>query len=174
MTLDRANSSLSWVCLFTQARQERLACLSLRDVGLEAYLPLYETVIAHARKRRAEVRPLFTRYLFARMKDNPDIVRTAYRLPGVSGFVGKSYANSLVADGVIDLIRSRETANGLVAMDYSHLKSGQKVKLLSGPFAGFEAIFSEPDDKKRSWIFVEFLGKLHHVKIDNLHITTAR
>ena len=155
-----------WVGLFTQPRYEKLARASLDDAGLETYLPLYKTFVSHARKRRAEVRPLFTRYIFARSKSDPHILRTAYRLHGVSGFAGNNFANSLVREEVINLIKSREGEEGLVAMNFTTLLPGQKVKLLSGAFAGFEAIFQEVDDQRRCRILLEFLGKLHRKRLE--------
>ena len=164
--LDQASGS-RWVCLFTQPRHERLAHAALSDAGLEVYLPLYRTFVSHARRRKAEVRPLFTRYIFARASDNPHLIRTSYRLHGVSGYAGKTFANSLVRDEVVELIRAKETHEGLVAMNFSNLTQGQKVKLIEGPLAGFEAIFQEIDDQRRSWIFVELLGKLHRMRVEN-------
>ena len=156
-----------WVCLFTQPRNENLAKTSLNDAGLETYLPLYRTLVSHARRRRAELRPLFTRYIFARAKDDSEIIKTAYRLRGVSGYAGKTFANSLVRNEIVKLIRSRETDEGLVAMNFSSLNVGQKVKLIDGPLAGFEAVFQEIDDRRRSWIFIELLGKLHRMRVEN-------
>lgn len=163
-----------WVCLFTQPRYEGLACDSLKRAGLEPYLPLYRTFVSHARKRSAEVRPLFTRYIFARSNGAPHALRTAYRLQGISGYAGNSFANSLVREDVINLLRSREGDEGLVAMDFNTLIPGQKVKLLSGAFAGFEAVFQEVDDQRRCWIFLEFLGKPHrkNVAMNSLEVVT--
>ena len=155
-----------WVCLFTQPRNEKLAFASLADAGLEPYLPLYRTFVTHARRRRVEVRPLFSRYIFARSENDPDKLRIAYRVHGVSGYAGKTFTNSLVRDDIVDALRGRETEDGLVSMNFSNMTSGQKVKLLSGPFAGFEAIFEEIDDQRRCWIFLEFLGKLHRKRVE--------
>ena len=44
---------------------------------------------------------------------------------------------------------------------------GQSVKVLSGPFAGFEAVFSEVDDSKRSYILLDLIGKTHRLRVVN-------
>gem|GEM_PF-1982566 len=157
----------SWTCLLTQPRHEQYAFDSLIEAGIEAYLPRYTKIIKHARKCRTEVRPLFTRYIFARAVDDPIRIQSAYRLRGISGFVGKTFYNSVVREDVINLIRSRETDEGLVELNIAKFTAGQKLKLINGPLAEFEAIFQEPNDKKRSWVLVELLGKIHRLKIDN-------
>jgi transcriptional antiterminator RfaH len=160
----------TWSCLFTQPRNERLALESLYEAGIEAYLPCYKAIITHSRKSRTEIRPLFARYIFARTVDDPNKIQTAYRLRGISGFVGKTFHNSIVRDEVIDLIRSRESGDGTVIMDFAGISAGQKLKLIDGPFAGFTALFQEVDDRKRSWILIELIGKMHRLKIDNRKI----
>ena len=157
----------SWVCLFTQPRNEKLAVSASEEAGFEAYLPQYKSLVSHARRRKIEIRPLFARYIFVRSLSNQDVIRAAYRLRGVSGFAGQTLENSFVAEEILEEIRKRQTCEGLIAMDFSKVNSGRSVKLIGGGMAGYQAIFQEPNDQKRSWILIEFLGRMHRMKIEN-------
>lgn len=46
-------------------------------------------------------------------------------------------------------------------------KQGEKVEIGSGPLAGVEAVFDEPDGMKRSFLLLKFVGLEKRVSIDN-------
>ena len=160
-----------WVCLFSQSHRERLASGSLSEAGFEVYLPLYQKLVRRAGKRvpmRVPMRvPLFPRYLFARAGAGDASLATSYRMQGVSSFASRTLEQSLVSEAVISAIRARHDEDGDVVLDAARIKPGQLVKLLDGPFAGLQAAFAEPDDRKRSFILLDLLGKTHRVKVAN-------
>lgn len=165
--------SALWLCLFTQPTRESLAAGSLDNAGFEVFLPVYKKSIVHARRRSEVLRPLFPRYIFARAASADCNLAAAYRLTGVSSFAGPNLAQSWVSDDIIDTFRRRQDATGVIHMDFSHVKPGQKVLVATGPFAGFEAAFSEPNDQKRSWILIHLLGKANKVLVSNRQIEIA-
>jgi len=173
MSIERNDGLGNWVCLFTQPVREQLAKSSLLEGGFETFLPVYKKTIVRGRKRSDVLRPLFPRYVFARPMSASCNLASAYRLTGVSSFAGPSLAQSYVGDEVINLLRRRQDADGIVHMDFGHLKPGQKVQVTGGPFAGFEAAFAETNDQKRSWIFIELLGKANRVLVSNQQIEVA-
>jgi transcriptional antiterminator RfaH len=162
-----------WICLFTQPVREQLAQASLVDAGFEVFLPVYKKSIVHARRRSEVLRPLFPRYVFARPRSEDCNLASAYRLTGVSSFAGPNLAQSIVCDAIMDTLRRRQDADGVVHLDFGHVKPGQKVQVTAGPFAGFEAAFSEPNDQKRSWIFISLLGKANKLLVSNHQIEIA-
>ncbi len=173
MTIKVERKASDWICLFTQPVREHLARSSLLDAGFEAFIPVYKKTIVHGRKQSDVLRPLFPRYVFARSIAISCNLASAYRLIGVSSFAGPSLAQSFVSDDVIEVLRRRQDAAGVVHMDFGHLKSGQRVQVTSGPFAGFEAAFSETSDQRRSWIFISLLGKANRVLVSNQQIEAA-
>jgi transcription antitermination factor NusG len=72
-----------------------------------------------------------------------------------------------VSETIIAAIRARHDEEGDVIFDVSRIEPGQLVKILDGPFTGLQAAFAEPDDRKRSFILLDLLGKTHLVKIAN-------
>ena len=156
-----------WVCLFSQSHRERLASGSLSEAGFEVYLPLYQKLVRRAGKRVPMRVPLFPRYLFARAGAGDASLATSYRMQGVSSFASRTLEQSLVSEAVISAIRARHDEDGDVVLDAARIKPGQLVKILDGPFAGLQAAFAEPDDRKRSFILLDLLGKTHRVKVAN-------
>lgn len=161
-----------WVCYFTQPHREKLALASLRESGLEAYLPLYrKSVLRRGKPAQARV-PLFPRYIFAASPQDATLF-AASRLKGVTSFAARTLEQSLVCDSIISTLRGAHDEEGLVCFDSGRARSGQAVKVLSGPFAGFEGLFVEPDDKKRSFILLNLLGKTHRISVFNRALEVA-
>jgi len=156
-----------WVCLFSQPHRERLALGSLSQAGFEVYLPLYQKLVLRSGKRVPMRVPLFPRYLFARAGSGEASLATSYRMRGVSSFASRTLEQSLVSEKIISAIRARHDEDGDVVLDLASIKPGQLVKILDGPFAGLQAVFAEPDDRKRSYILLDLLGKTHRVKVAN-------
>ena len=154
-----------WVCLFTQPHRERLALASLSEAGFEVYLPFCRKLVGRSGQRVPICMPLFPRYVFARAGEAA--LATAYRMRGISAFGNRTLKQSFVPDAIISTIRARHDEEGDVVLDVLNIKPGQVVKVLDGPFAGLNAAFAEPDDRKRSYILLDLLGKTHRVKIAN-------
>ena len=95
------------------------------------------------------------------------------RLNGITSFAGPSLERSLVEAQIINVIKERQDDRGVILIKNNELSSGQSVKLLSGPFVGFEAIFSEADDRKRSFILLDLMGKTHRLRVLNSSIGVA-
>ena len=162
-----------WVCLFSQPHREKLASGSLSQAGFEVYLPFCRKYVLRSGKRVPMRIPLFPRYLFARDGAGEARIATSYRMRGVSGFANRTLDQSLVSETIISAIRSRQDDEGDVILDVFRIKPGQLVKVIDGPFTGLHAAFAEPDDRKRSFILLDLLGKTHRVKVANNSIEVA-
>lgn len=165
-----SRSSDSWVCYYSQPHKEKLAEASLQGAGFEVFLPLCVTLIRRNNKYVQSIRPLFSRYIFAR---NGEDLIGAKRLNGISGFAGKLLEASYVDPLIVDAIRVRQDDRGVVLLKNSELIPGHSVKVLSGPFSGLEAVFSEVDDHKRSFILLDLMGKTHRFRVLNSSIGVA-
>lgn len=85
------------------------------------------------------IAPLFPCYIFV----NLDIARN-YRLVkytrGVKNIVGTAYAPAIVPDAIISAILDR-MENGIITAKAQEFRSGDEIKIRTGVFDGFEAIF---------------------------------
>ncbi len=161
-----------WLCLFTQPHRERLALASLREDGFEVYLPLYSKSVLRNGKRTSMKAPLFPRYLFVAGADDAAFFSAA-RTKGVTSFAGRTLDQSRVCESIIRSLQATHDDDGMVSFDPARVQSGQSVKVLAGPFAGFDAVFAEANDRKRSVILLNLLGKTHRVSVPNRILEVA-
>jgi transcriptional antiterminator RfaH len=122
-----------WAVLRTQTHNELMAARSVEARGVEAYIPLLS-------KPHAE-RPalLFPGYLFARVDAASDDLLRIRSAPGVAYVLPHGGTPTLLAEGVVDLIRKRLADPSAAAV--RALRSGDRVTVINGPFRWMEAVF---------------------------------
>ena len=153
---------LRWYALMAKPRQEARVAGSLAARGLEVFLPTY----SHRDRGSGRwlTRPFFPRYLFARF----DWERTGWAavqwttgLSQVVGFDGRP----AWLDGA--LIRHwRQRLELLDGDDFTRLKAGDRVRVQSGPFRDYEAVFDRHlNGQSRVAILVDILGRKTSVQV---------
>ena len=135
-------SNSQWYLVHSKARQEDLAELNLRFLGLETFCPRLPELKSTRSKAQTDGEVLFPGYFFVRVN-----MKTGYRkvtyAHGVLRVVKFGAELAVVEQEIIDSIRER-VHNGLVLPPPSaSLESGQIVRIHKGPFHGFEAIFEQ-------------------------------
>lgn len=158
---------LRWYVVRTQPRREGQVEAVLCQRGIEVYLPR----ILSRRKDRLGQRlrePLFSGYAFARLMLNSQAWLQARSAPGVSYFLGtRSHGKPVpVPDGLVKEIRDQAEAH-LHRGWQPGLRSGDRVVICSGPFAGLEAVFDGVlSPSGRSRVLVQILSRLVPVEIE--------
>lgn len=56
-------------------------------------------------------------------------------------------------------------SSGLHQNNRPQFRAGETIKLVEGPFAGMEAVFTEEDGEKRVIVLLELLGKTNKVRV---------
>jgi transcriptional antiterminator RfaH len=93
---------------------------------------------------------------------------------GVVGLVRFGGQPAVVPDAVMAALRQREdAASGLHEDKRPLFKAGEAVKLVEGPLAGMEGIFTEQDGDKRVILLLDLLGKVNKVTVSRDWITRA-
>ena len=111
-------------------------------------------------------RPLFPRYLFVRIDLDAEQWRSVLGTVGVISLVGGD-PPAPVADTVIEAIKARCDAQGLVRIDPGlGLSEGQGVRIAEGPLADLEGVFLEIDDQSRVAILLSLMGRRVRVQVD--------
>ena len=160
-----------WACARLEPHRERLAVHCLGVNGYEVYLPrLRERRISHG--RRIEVRPpLFPGYAFVLIHLQWHAARWA---PGTLGLIMDGTRPAKVADEVIEEIRRREV-DGLIDLPKPPpLRRGVRVRILSGPFTGHLAIFTDMRPRQRVEILLQLLGGEQRVTLAKKDIEVVR
>ena len=119
-----------WFVVMSKPRQEEVARENLARQGFELYLPVIET----------EGQPsvaLFPRYLFLKPGYDDQSLETVRSSRGVSHLVRFGDRLATATDGLIESIRALEVH--LKDSAAETLSPHDRVEILSGPFAGYDA-----------------------------------
>lgn len=135
-------SDSRWYLIHSKSRQENVAELNLRRLGVETFCPRLRGVKPTQRTPQSKEEVLFPGYLFIKADMRSEYRKVTYA-HGVLRVVKFGAAPAVVEEEIIDSIRER-VHNGFVVLPLpSPLKSGQVVRINKGHFHGFEAIFEQ-------------------------------
>ena len=130
----------SWYVLRSKPHKEDVLCRQVVGQGFEIFYPCIPVKSINPRARK--VAPYFPGYMFVRVTIE-EVGRSAFRwIPHAHGLICFDGAPADVPDDLIAAIRARveviNAAGGELLLD---LRRGDPVRIKSGVFAGYEAIF---------------------------------
>ena len=155
-----------WYACATLARREKQVEEWLRQRGVESFLPL------HSKERRWKDRktlvpwPLFPGYVFGRF--TLDQLPGVISLPGVSTVVRQGGRPAPIPDQEIENVRLFAEAlsrTGVQPELVCHVRVGQRVKVISGDFAGIEGKVREIRGRKRLYVGVSIIPLGWRIKL---------
>lgn len=166
-------NACSWYVVHTQPQNEMRAETHLQRQGFATYLPRYLRVRRHARKTETVARPLFPRYMFVALDPTRDRWRAIQSTVGVSHLITNGEHPVEVSRSIVDEIRSRETADGYVALGLpSGIAVGSHVRLIDGIFAESQGVLERIADHRRVAILLKLLGREVRVLVPAASIGT--
>lgn len=140
-----------WFIVRTKPRQEFVAEKSLKSLGANVYLPLYQKKIKKNKEKKDVISPLFSGYLFAQFSIL-DLYHKVRYTRGVKSVLGNNEGLWTINNNKIENIKLREDNDGIVTMIKLEEKfeSGDQILIDEGDFDGWEGIFYEelPDNKR--------------------------
>ena len=128
-----------WYLLRTKPGKERWVRDQLAGRLSEVFLPMLKARMPRWGRMAISTAPLFPCYVFARLDLRTNYFEVKY-LAGVSGLVSAGNEPIVVPETIISEIRSRGV-DDVVEIREDPFDSGQQVRVVDGPFRGFEAIF---------------------------------
>jgi transcription antitermination factor NusG len=146
-----------WYVAQTLPCREASAQMQLAAQGFRAFLPRYAKTIRHARKLITASAPLFPRYLFVALDLGRDRWRSVNGTFGVVGLImGEQFPIS-VPHGVVESLAACCGADGHVQLS-DGLTVGERVRVLSGPFADMIGKLARLDGGARCQVLLQLLG----------------
>jgi transcription elongation factor/antiterminator RfaH len=130
------SAALAWYLIRTKPGKEQYVNRELSRRLPETFMPMLET---RSRQRTVSLVPLFPQYLFARLELAAHYYEVRF-MPGVVGFISAGCEPIAVTPTIVDNVRSR-CKNGVVHIPQRPFRNGQHVRIVSGPFCDFDAIF---------------------------------
>ena len=160
-----------WFLVHTLPKSERKAEWHLGAQGFRTYLPRFKKTVRHARQLRTVRAVLFPRYLFVILDLERDRWLSVRSTVGVSRLFTQDGRPVPVPVGIVESLIGRSDG-GLTRLDYG-LSEGQRVRILSGPFADFVGTLEQLDEAGRVKVLLEMMGTAVPVTLDRSALAPA-
>jgi transcriptional antiterminator RfaH len=159
-----------WYLVYLTAGSEAKARDALRSEGITVFLPEYAAGVVHARKATIVIRPLFPRYMFARLDPQRGGFAAVRKTPDVR-LVDCAGTPQVVPEKVI-----RDVSWACDSGEFDALPNGSRVsgedfpqgcavKVVGGPLAEFIGKIKAQPHGKRGLVLVELLGREMQVSV---------
>jgi transcription antitermination factor NusG len=161
-----------WFVARVLPHQENRAQCNLHRLGFRSFVPRLRRTVRHARRLRDTLQPLFPGYIFVVIDLSKQHWRSDNGTFGVASLIMGAEQPRPVPPGVIEaLVASCETCGAVRLED--GLEIGQKVRILSGPFAETLCRLSHLDDRGRVRVLLEIMGMEVAAQLDRSAIAPA-
>jgi transcription antitermination factor NusG len=152
-----------WYALYVRSRHEKTVENSLKSKGYNVFSPSYRTKRKRV-DRIAEIEvALFPGYVFCQF--DPSKRLPILMTPGVVGVVGRGNRPEPVDEKEIASIRTLALA-GHPVQPWPFLRSGQRIRMQSGPLTGAEGIFLHIQDEYHLIVSLSLLQRAVSVVIE--------
>lgn len=149
--------------LHVRSRHEKVVEKGLRSKGYRVFSPFYRT-----RRKRVDRIAEIDVALFPGLRlchFDPNHRLPILTTPGIVGVVGSGRKSEPVDDSEIASVRT-VAMSGLPVQPWLFLRSGQRIRLRSGPLVGAEGIFLRAKDEYHIVVSVTLLQRAISVVID--------
>lgn len=161
-----------WYLLYCKPKSELRAQLNLGMQGLETYLPMVQVEKKEKGLSQVKKSPLFPNYLFVKFDPYEFSVSKIHSTRGVARLVDCSEQLTPLNDILITQLKHQELIAPVLSSSKTFI-SGEKVRVLSGPFSELEGVFVEHSGQERCKVLFKFLGKLQSLEFDMADIQAA-
>lgn len=175
MDNEKAGGIPHWYAIYTHPKQENRAEYNLRAWNVETLNPKLKErqYNSFSSAPTYVVKQLFPRYIFARFEANALLYKVWFTR-GVHSIVSFGNNPAPVDDQVIDFIRSRNGADGLISLA-EDLQVGNKVMIKDGPFKNLAGIFErEVKDFTRVMILLGAISYQGRVIVEREQVRKIR
>jgi len=162
-----------WYAVNTHPAAEAKACFNLKRQGWETFYPKTLKTIKSGRRIRSELRPFFPGYVFVSLDPYLDGWRAVDSTLGVRSIVKNGDSPSAVPRGIVEGLKQMTEEDGRI-VSTSHLKTGENVRFLSGPFADMVGALERLDATGRVLVLLDILGRVTQVQAKAADLAPVR
>jgi len=149
-------ATLFWSVVQSHPACERKAITNIERQGFTCYAPK-EKIIRIVRGRKVhDARWLFPRYLFVWITDHWYALFGTF---GVSSLIMNGDKPAKLPEGWVEKMKEREIG-GLIVLNASRFKKGQRVEVTGGLFAGHHGLYQGMTSRQREVILLDALGRV--------------
>ena len=149
--------------------EQRIETMGMKDMIFDIVVPTEEEIEVKEGKRRTVERRVFPGYILVNMIMNEESWYVVRNTPGVTGFVGMGNTPTpLRTEEVSQIIKRMEADAPRIKVTF---KSGERVRIVDGPFNDFRGTVSEIDmERAKVRVMVNFFGRETPVELDFLQV----
>jgi transcription antitermination factor NusG len=152
-----------WYAAYTRVNQEKRVAAELGAREVEHFLPLYNSVRRWKDRRVRLTLPLFPGYLFVRLALQ-DRLRVL-QIPAVVRLIGFGGLPTALRDEEVQMLRAGIGSESH-AGPHPFLTVGRRVRIVSGPLAGFKGILRRKQNNFRLIVSIELIHRAFAVDVD--------
>ncbi|MGE0383655.1 MAG: transcription/translation regulatory transformer protein RfaH [Gammaproteobacteria bacterium] len=156
--------SRDWYLVRCKPRGERTALENLARQQYRVFLPLLRVRRRRRGKFVPRVEPMFPGYLFVELAQGEDDFAPIRSTLGVMGLVRFGDAYARLPGDFIRALRDRSDADGIHEVPQAPLARGQRVMLIEGAFAGYEAVFEAGTGRERVAVLLDIAGRFVRIQ----------
>ncbi|NDJ76746.1 MAG: hypothetical protein GYB65_10850 [Chloroflexi bacterium] len=159
-------STTAWYVLHSKPHKEPSLNEYLQSLDIETYYPTLTVNPVNPRARK--IRPYFPRYLFVNVDLDEVGISTLRWASGATGLVMFGGEPATVPDHVIREMKQRVAQIRAEEKQFlDGLQPGDPVRIVDGPFAGYEAIFDvRLSGNQRVQVLLDMLKRPIKVQVD--------
>ncbi len=152
--------------------EQRIETMGMKDKIFDVVVPTEEEIEVKEGKRRTVERRVFPGYILVNMIMSEESWYVVRNTPGVTGFVGMGNSPTpLRPEEVAQIIKRMEAEAPRIKVTF---KSGERVRIVDGPFNDFRGTVSEIDmERAKVRVMVNFFGRETPVELDFLQVEKA-
>ncbi len=152
--------------------EQRIDTMQMQDQIFQVVVPTEDEMEVYDGKRRVVERRVFPGYILVQMILTDDSWYVVRNTPGVTGFVGMGNEPVPLRPEEVQAIMKRMEAEApKIKVTF---KSGQKVRIIDGPFNEFIGMVDEIDmERAKVRVLVSFFGRETPVELDFLQVEKA-
>ncbi len=149
--------------------EQRIETMRMQSQIFQVVVPTEDEMEVRDGKRRVVERRVFPGYILVQMILNDDSWFVVRNTPGVTGFVGMGNEPTPLRPEEVQAIMKRMEAEApKIKVTF---KSGQKVRIIDGPFNEFIGLVDEIDmERAKVRVLVSFFGRETPVELDFLQV----
>jgi len=149
--------------------EQRIETMGMKDQIFDIIVPTEEEIEVREGKRRTIERRVFPGYILVNMVMTEESWYVVRNTPGVTGFVGMGNTPTpLRPEEVSQIIKRMEAEAPRIKVTF---KSGERVRIVDGPFNDFRGTVSEIDmERAKVRVMVNFFGRDTPVELDFLQV----
>ena len=161
-----------WFAARVQPRRETTAQVNLDRQGFRNFAPKVRRTVRHARTLRNVLAPLFPGYIFVVLNLSIHRWRVVNNTVGVASLIMGAEQPTPVPTGIVEALVTATEASGLIRFDRD-VEIGDKVRILSGPFAEALCRLVHLDEKGRVRVLLEIMGGPVPVELERWRVAPA-